>query len=265
MALHPGEAGYDDLHIGRATAYRKSDLDEVESSSLWDGNTQGKLEVLSAADKVELKRKQDALEKEQKAVEFANQVNDLDWKKLPPPLMAQILRKIPRKGKVGEPAYYLTLEQALVFALRCYELDLSPLSDDVFFMPDTWKVGITTSGKRNRARKDGLNLAAPQFTRLTRPWPKGKSIPGLTEDVGFTCKMVVNNDINNPASYTAWVSEWSTGSGVWRDKPEHMAQVRAYEKCLTFASGTGISAMPDDAEIEQEAETITAEQVQVKS
>lgn len=195
-------------------------------------------------------------EKRNAELEFVRQFSDLDWKKLPPPLMAQLLTRIPRKGRTQEPDWYMTYEQGLAFAIRCFELGLSPLSDDVFFMRDTWKAGITTSGKRRLARVDGLNLSPPQMTRRTRPWV-GRAQFGLAEDVGYECKMVVNNDSQNPATYMAWISEWGvSGSPVWQAKPEHMIQVRAYEKCLTFASGSGISQMPDEQELEPEETSV---------
>lgn len=219
----------------------------------------------SATEQLKAQREAERQEKLVKQQEFVEQFNMYDWKTLPPPIMSQILTRIPRRGKQNEPDWYLSPEQALVFALRCFELGLSPLSDDVFFQKETWKVGVATSGKRRLARVEGLNLSPPQFKRLTRPWPGNKKLHGLPEDVGFECRMVVNGDSEHPATYTAWISEWSTGGGVWVAKPEHMCQVRAYEKCLTFASGSGISAMPDEQEIEAEVPEVVTAAVGVKS
>jgi hypothetical protein len=54
-------------------------------------------------------------------------MDTFDWKALAPPVMAQILTKVPFKGKDGVPEY-LTLTEAMIFAIRCYELGLSPIS-----------------------------------------------------------------------------------------------------------------------------------------
>lgn len=220
------------------------------------GNADRAIQRVSAADQLKATR----AKAQEDALAFISGCENLDWKKLPPYVTAQILVKIPRKGK-GDRIWYMSLEQAFVFAIRCYEINLSPFSDDVFPIEETWKVGVTTSGKRSQARDQQLNLSPPRFTRKTRPWANPRdAVFGLPEDVGYLCEMVVNGNEKFPASYLAWVSEWAVVySPVWKAKPEHMCMVRAYEKCLTFASGSGISSMPDDLEIESEVEIVKPE------
>jgi hypothetical protein len=49
------------------------------------------------------------------------------------------------------------------------------------------------------------------------------------------------------------MSEWYVSSSpVWKAKPMHMLQIRAYDKALAFAAGAGISDMPSEREIAAE-------------
>lgn len=178
--------------------------------------------------------------------------SSFDWRSLPPNIMAQVLMKKPYRGKTGEPDYYLSPEQALVFAMRCFELGLSPLSSEVWFDRDRWSVNVTLEGKIRLARERGV-VGAPQFENLERPWRVGAvKIAGFEKEPGVKCTLKVGT-LKEDCSYTCWLSEWIVpASPVWKSKPLHMATVRAYDKALAFASGVSVSEMPSEREIQAE-------------
>ena len=90
----------------------------------------------------------------------------------------------------------------------------------------------------------------PRFERITKPFLPNKRITGFTEDIGYRCTMEMKG-FSTPAEYTAWLSEFYVSMNPnWREKPEHMLQVRSAEKCISFASGAGASEQPHDNDIE---------------
>lgn len=198
------------------------------------------LATLADKQKEDLSRRMEALQ----------QMQSFDWKSLPPHIMAQVLMKKPYRGKANEPDYYLTPEQALVFAMRCFELGLSPLSSEVWFDRDRWSVNVTLEGKLRLARERG-NVGPPTFEEKSRPWKAGAfKVAGFDQEPGILCTITVND---KPCSYMCWMSEWyMSSSPVWKSKPLHMTTIRAYDKALAFASGAGISDMPSEREIAAE-------------
>lgn len=182
--------------------------------------------------------------------------DSLDWRRLPPNVMALLLTQKPFNAS-GGGTMYLNLRQAMLFALRCYELGLSPLSGEVFFNPTTGTTNVTLEGKRTLARNRNIDLGPPSFVEVSREW---KNVPRMTisaedakkagfiKDVGVTCTMRVGiASLNETASYTAYLSEWYVGrSAVWKEKPMWMLSVRAQDKCITMALGTGVSDMQGD-------------------
>jgi len=179
-------------------------------------------------------------EQERKAMEKLNAVASLDWKAVPPPVLAQVLTQMPFKGKTGEPDYFLKPWQALVFAMRCYELGLSPFSNEVWFNPVNNKVNVSFEGKLKLARKNGLNLSPPKFERI----PADATQPL----VAYRCTMMSPTGL---CEYTATLKEWKVAtSPVWREKQEHMLQLRAAEKCLSFASGIGSSELMGEQDLQ---------------
>jgi len=177
---------------------------------------------------------------QKKQLESLGKIENFDWKAVPPPMLAQMLVNIPFKGGQGEPDYFLAPWQAMIFAMRCFELGLSPFSDEVWFNPKNNKTNVTLSGKLKLARLQGMKLGPPHFERVTRKF-NGK------EDYGYKCTMSSGKDY---AEYTAWYGEWAVmRSPVWKEKPDHMLMVRATEKCLSFASGIGVSELPDDNDL----------------
>lgn len=185
-----------------------------------------------------------------KRLESQQSLGTFDWKQLPPHIMSQVLMKKPYRGKANEPNYYLTPEQALVFAMRCFELGLSPLSSEVWFDQDRWAVNVTLEGKLRLARERG-NVGPPVFVESFREWRKGAAqIAGFQQEPGIQCTITVND---KPCTYMCWMSEWIVPtSPVWRSKPMHMLQIRAYDKALAFAAGVGVSDMPSEREIQSE-------------
>lgn len=181
-----------------------------------------------------------AKQREEKQLAMLDKLDSFDWKNLQPTAMAQIITKVPLKAKDGG-SEFLTLTEAMIFAIRCYELGLSPLSGEVWFDKRTCKTNVTTEGKLKLARKNGFNFGPPKFERVENKKKTG--------DWGYICRMTVNG--KETAEYTAYFSEWNVAtSPVWKAKPEHMLQLRAMEKCISFASGSGVSDLPSDKEIE---------------
>lgn len=179
-------------------------------------------------------------ERERKQMEKLNAVTNLDWKNIPPPVLAQVLTQMPFKGSGQEPDYFLQPWQALVFAMRCYELGLSPFSNEVWFNPKNNKVNVTFEGKLKLARKQGLNLGPPRFTRI--PADAEKPL------VAYKCTM---KSPTGECEYTATLREWMVpASPVWKSKSEHMLQLRAAEKCLSFASGIGSSELMGEQDLQ---------------
>lgn len=185
-----------------------------------------------------------AQQRENKQLAMLEKMDSFDWKSLSPPVMAQILTKVPMKSKDGG-SEYLTLTEAMIFAIRAYELGLSPLSGELWFDKRTCKTNVTTEGKLKLARKNGFNFGPPKFERVDNKKKAG--------DWGYRCQMTVNG--GETAEYTAFYGEWAVPtSPVWKAKPEHMLQLRAMEKCISFASGSGVSEMPSDKDIESGAD-----------
>jgi hypothetical protein len=219
----------------------------------------------SALTTLETERKNDLAKRLGDMEKFSS----FDWRSLPPNIMAQVLMKKPYRGKANEPDYYLSPEQALVFAMRCFELGLSPLSSEVWFDRDRWSVNVTLEGKLRLARERG-NVGPPTFANEERPWRAGATkLAGFEKEPGIKCTISVNQE---PCSYMCWMSEWYMPmSPVWKAKPMHMLQIRAYDKALAFAAGAGISDMPSEREIQAEeipealpAPTVTAKRVEFK-
>lgn len=188
-------------------------------------------------------------------------VGDLDWKRLPPFIMAQILIRKPYKGKRGEQ-YYLSREQALMFAMRCFEVGLSPLSSEVWFNPETCQTNITAEGQKQLMSNRGV-VASPAMCEgpVKREWPMGKPVPsGIAAyvktyggDVGYKCTIeVLIAGKWFPANFTAWLSEWYKPSPTWDSITDTMLRTRAEDKCRESITGVGQSGMPEEkpAEIE---------------
>lgn len=188
------------------------------------------------------------------------QLDTLDWKSLKPHHAALLLMQRPFAVS-GGGFTNLTFKQAILFATRCYELGLSPFSDNVWFDPSRGVTNVTLSGKRELARIRGIDLGPPSFEELNREWDAVAKITtsgeeakkaGFKKDLGVTCSMRVGDPRNNEkVSYTAWINDWfQPRSPVWREKPNHMLAIRANEKALSLVLGTGASAMPDERELD---------------
>jgi hypothetical protein len=196
----------------------------------------------SATDKALTIKKSAAEVLQKKQLDTFSEISSLDWKNIPPPMLAQMLVKIPFKGSSGEPDYFLEPFQAMIFAMRCFELGLSPFSNEVWFNPKNNKVNVTFEGKLKLARKQGLDLGPPRFERI--PADPGKTL------VAYKCKI---KSPHGDCEYTATLKEWQVPSSpVWKAKPDHMLQLRAAEKCLSFASGIGTSELPGEADLGRE-------------
>jgi len=187
-------------------------------------------------------------------------MDSLNWKDLKPNQMALLLTQKPYPVSGGGTTY-LNFKQALIFAVRCYELGLSPFSDNVWYDANRGAVNLTLSGKRELARIRNIDLGPPSFEEISRAWTEVAKVTtsgedakkaGFTKDVGVKCSIRVGDPKHNErVNYTAWLNDWFVGrSPVWKEKPNHMLTIRANEKALTLILGTGASAMPDEKELE---------------
>ena len=187
------------------------------------------------------------------ALLVAEAMNNFDWKALKPPHMAMLLMSKPFPVKNGG-LLFLNLRQALYFAVRCYELGVSPFSDEVFFDPSRFSVNLTLAGKKAVARNKGIDMGPPQFEELSRDWEDVPRVTesgeaakkaGFTRDIGYRARIRIGNpEYKEYAEYTAWLSEWFVKSSpVWNEKAAHMLQTRSAEKAISLALGTGASEM----------------------
>jgi hypothetical protein len=196
-----------------------------------------------------------AMVKDQDQATFSvvEKLETLNWRDMRPPHMALLLMQKPFPVS-GGGSLFLNFRQAIFFATRCYELGVSPFSSEVWFDPAKFSVNLTLEGKRQVARNKGIDLGPPQFEDIERPWDKVPKMTdlvkelqkqGFTKDIGIKCKIRVG-DVKNAefSQYICWLSEWAViKSPVWQAKPLHMLQIRATEKCISLAMGTGASEM----------------------
>jgi len=187
-------------------------------------------------------------------------MQSLDWKNLAPPHMALLLMAKPFAVS-GGGVMNLNFRQAMLFAVRAYELGLSPFSDNLWFDPARGSVNITMSGKRELARLRNIDMGPPMFEEVYREWVEVPKITsagddakkiGFSKDCGVKCTIRVGDPKNNEkVSYTAWLNDWyQPRSPVWKEKYQHMLTIRANEKALTLILGTGASQMLDEKEVE---------------
>ncbi len=202
-----------------------------------------------SSEKVALAKQAQTDNRRTKQLEKFSGITSLDWRQIPPPMMAELIMATPQRGKTGEPDYYLEAYQAYRFAIRAYEIGLSPLSTEVWYNPQNNMTNVTFEGKLKLSRLNKLNLGPARFEEIHRPFPKGKQLAGFDQDLGIKCKMSTART-GEDAEYTAWLSEWFVStSPVWKAKPNHMLMVRSAEKCLSFASGLGVSELMDDRDL----------------
>ena len=187
-------------------------------------------------------------------------MNTLDWKDLKPNQTALLLMQRPMAVS-GGGTMHLNFKQALLFAVRCYELGLSPFSDSVWFDPNRNAVNLTLAGKRELARIRNIDMGPPSFEEVYREWKdvpkitdagKAAQTSGFNKDMGSRCKIRIGDPKNKEyVDYTAWLNDWYVDrSPVWKQKPSHMLTIRANEKAISLVLGTGASAMPDERELD---------------
>lgn len=191
------------------------------------------------------------------ALNVAESMQTLNWRELKPPQMAILLMAKPFQVS-GGGVTFLNLRQALYFAVRCYELGVSPFSSQVWFDPARFSVNLTLEGKREVARNKGIDLGPPSFEEISREWTTVRMTPtaeaakkaGFPKDTGIKCRFRVGDPKHQEfAEYIAYISEWYVDrSPVWQAKPLHMLQTRAQEKAISMALGTGASNPLSDEE-----------------
>lgn len=198
-------------------------------------------------------------EQDRPVASMVEEFDSFDWKAMKPHRMAMLLMQKPFPV-AGGGTLYLNFKQAIFFATRCYELGVSPFSNEVWFDPTRFSVNLTLEGKRAVARNKGIELGPPQFEDLEREWGSSVKVTeageearkiGFVKDIGCKCTMRVGDpQYKEYVNYTAWLNDWFVSrSPVWKAKPNHMLAIRANEKAISLALGTGASAMPDEREL----------------
>jgi hypothetical protein len=206
---------------------------------LWTPDSPQKAEGVSS-DRVALAKQSQVEIMRSKDREMFQDITSFDWKKIPPPVMVEIIKRTPMRGGANEPDYFLADYQAWRFAIRCYEIGLSPLSTEVWYNPRNNMTNVTYEGKQKLSRINQLNLSPPKLERI--PVELDKPL------VAYKCTI---QSPTGPSTYTATLKEWKVGtSPVWRDKAEHMLQLRASEKCLSFAMGLGSSELMGEQDLQ---------------
>src|ERR1700733_2024209 len=66
----------------------------------------------TAATKATIIKSDRAADRQKQEIEKLSGLTSLDWKNIPPPMLAQLLVNIPFKGATGEPDFYLQPWQA---------------------------------------------------------------------------------------------------------------------------------------------------------
>lgn len=199
-------------------------------------------------------------EQDRPVLNVVESLESLDWRNMKPHHMALLLMQKPFQVS-GGGTMFLNFRQAIFFATRCYELQVSPFSNEVWFDPARFSVNLTLEGKRQVARNKGIDLGPPKFEELSRDWKDVSKVTqagdearkaGFTKDVGCKCTLRVGDPRHGETvDYTAWINEWYVSrSPMWQNKPQHMLQVRAQEKAISMAMGTGASAYPDERDVE---------------
>lgn len=198
-------------------------------------------------------------ENDRPVLSVVESLDNLDWKAMKPHYMAMLLMQKPFPVS-GGGTQYLNFKQAIFFATRCYELGVSPFSNEVWFDPIRFAVNLTLEGKRAVARNKGIDLGPPQFEELFREWKDVAKVTaagdaakkaGFSKDMGCKCVIRVGNpEYHEAVNYIAWLNEWYVEkSPMWQNKPLHMLQIRAQEKAISAAMGTGASSFPDEREL----------------
>lgn len=186
-------------------------------------------------------------------------MDSLDWKALRPHQTALLLMQKPFPAS-GGGQMFLSFRQAILFAVRCAELGVSPFSGEAWFDPNRATTNLTLEGKRQVLQNRKIDVGPPIFEELSREWQDiaritdvGKEAQklGFVRDAGIKCKIRVGDPSRHEfVEYTAWLSEWLVPkSPVWLSKTNHMLCTRAQEKAITIVLGTGSSSMPDEQDL----------------
>lgn len=204
--------------------------------------------------------KQDRALVKQEAVNTAMAGLELDWRRSKADAIVHVIATSPvGSDDQGNPRY-MTPAQATVFALSCFQLNLSPFLNHAWLNPKTGRIALTVEGHREVARSRGYKIGPPLKEPIDRPF---EHIPvstdsrqkiaalkqsGFDKDYGCKCTIEVIG-FKQPAIYTAWLSEWYMPTNPnWKSRTTHMLSIRAEGHCLEMITGVGISSDIDKDE-----------------
>ncbi len=196
-------------------------------------------------------------EQEDKFLQQLEKLNTLDWEDMPAPVLARLIMSKPFKQGKDEPDYYMSPQQALIYAssvkflnagCKRPELKLNPFLNDCWPDTKTMKINVTVEGQRKLAARRN-DLGIPTWKQVERPLPEGKAkvFPWMKTDIGMECLIPVGNE---KVAAIAWMSNWFKATPIWRENWEHMLRVRSEGLCYETITGVGISQPHEDKEIQ---------------
>jgi len=175
-----------------------------------------------------------AIQRKQEEIAFLSQFDELDWRKMRPPILAALLRaRAFPPAMPGDPMRHLSKEQAIITATWLFRHDFHPASHEWWFNWDTGLPEMSVEGKLSKARTEGWRLGAPKYRRI----PEDRKEPLEAYECRLPAYIV---DIWQEYQYVAELSLFSLSpkgtpkKGLWANPggKEHMLRVRALDGCL---------------------------------
>jgi hypothetical protein len=179
------------------------------------------------------------------------------------PSIAYVLTKMPlAKGAT------LSYVEAIAMAFTAITEGANPFTGELY-RTGPFRFATNVQAKINKLRKQGIQVGVPQFEPRIRDWPEGKKLTrydvvtrrevafSMPNEPGMTCKLPIGRD---SVSQTVWLIEnYVATNANWFERMDHMLQVRALGRCVTFGGGEGVSEpigldAPEDVKQVEETE-----------
>jgi hypothetical protein len=161
------------------------------------------------------------------------------------PAIAYLLTKMPlAKGAT------LSYPEAMAMAFTCVSEKANPWTGEVY-RTGPFRFGTNVQQKINKLRREGIQVGVPSFDPQFRDWPAGKKLTrydyvtkreisfDMPREPGMTCNLPLGKSL---VSQTVWLIEnFVSSNDNWYSRMDHMLQVRALGRCVTFGGGEGVS------------------------
>jgi hypothetical protein len=165
----------------------------------------------------------------------------------------------------------MSLPEALAFYLTAIAEGANPFTGELY-RTGAWRFATNVQAKINKLRKMGIDVGVPKFTKKEREWPKIDGKPkkliryvnnqavsfDMEKEPGVVCEITIGK---SPVEQEVWlIGEYMPNNQNWYDRMDHMLQVRALGRCVTFGGGEGVSDQvgvdaPEDVKQVEEVET----------